>query len=388
MPLKFQYFRRLVLLGALACSLPSIAAAEVKGFPVRLLQIADSGFDRYSSTSDPIEQKWIRDSFERMIVWSSYFDEKLSWYPNGAEYEGLFAIYVEETDLIAAHPDWVLRDGAGNMLYIDYECDNGTCTQYAADFGNQGFRDYWVNNLRKRTKIGYPALFLDDVNMVFRTSDGTQPVIPIDPRTNQPMTLRAWRKYMIGMLSDIREAGQDIHIIHNAIWFADHEGDRDQIRQQILLADEITLEQGFNDANLTGDDGPYSLEAVMRYIDWIHQLGRTVSIEGVPDDNTAREYALALYYISRVDGDMLTDQFITPDSGMWVGYELDPGQPVTGRYRFNSLYRRDFRDGIALANPPEGANITVDFPDYVDMHGNPGPFLLRERTGILLLKNK
>lgn len=379
-------FARLFLIGSLTFLAPISAISEEGGFPVRLLQIADSGFDRYSSTTDPDEQKWIRDSFERMIVWSSYFDDKLTWYPNGAEYEDLFAIYVEETDLIAAHPDWVLRDANGRMLYIDYECANGTCTQYAADFGNQEFRNYWVDNLHARTKLGYPALFLDDVNMVFRISDGNKPVIPIDPRTNQPMTLHAWRKYMIGMLVDIRKAGRDIHIIHNAIWYADHEGDRDQIRQQILLADEITLEQGFNDPNLTGGDGPYSLDAVLRYIDWIHELGRTVSIEGVPDDNHAREYALALYYISRVDGDMLTDQFITPTSGMWPGYELDPGQPLGGRYRFEGLYRRDFVGGVALVNPPEGTNVTIDLPGYVDLYGNTGPFTLRAQSGAMLLK--
>lgn len=379
-------FARLFLIGALTFLVPNAAISEGSGFPVRLLQIADSGFDRYSSTNDPDEQKWIRDSFERMIVWSSYFDEKLSWYPNGAEYEDLFAIYVEETDLIAAHPDWVLRDANGQMLYIDYECANGTCTQYAADFGNQAFRNYWVDNLRERTKLGYPALFLDDVNMVFRISNGTEAVIPVDPRTDKPMSLRNWRKYMIGMLVDIRKAGRDIHIIHNAIWYADHEGDRDQIRQQIQLADEITLEQGFNDPNLTGGDGPYSLDAVLRYIDWVHELGRTVSIEGVPDDNHAREYALALYYISRIEGDMLTDQFITPDSGMWPGYMLDPGQPLGDRYAFEGLYRRDFAGGVALANPPESANVTIEFPGYVDLYGNTGPFTLRAQQGAMLLK--
>ena len=75
----------------------------------------------------------------RMLVFSPYFDSRLSWYPNGWVYKDLYAIGVGSS-MASAHPDWILRDSAGQALYIPFACSGGTCPQYAGDVGSPAFR--------------------------------------------------------------------------------------------------------------------------------------------------------------------------------------------------------------------------------------------------------
>ena len=70
-----------------------------------------------------------------------------------------------------------------------------TSAQYAADFGNQQFRDYWINEAKSQLAAGYKGLFVDDVNLDWRVGNGSgATVYPINPRTGAQMTLADWRK--------------------------------------------------------------------------------------------------------------------------------------------------------------------------------------------------
>ena len=66
----------------------------------------------------------------RMNVFSPYFDSRTGWYPNGWVYDDAYAIYAGE-ELASQHPEWILKDAAGNKLYIPFACSGGSCTQYA-----------------------------------------------------------------------------------------------------------------------------------------------------------------------------------------------------------------------------------------------------------------
>ena len=91
--------------------------------------------------------------------------------------------------LAKEHPDWILKDASGSRLYIPYNCDGGACTQYAADIGNPGWRRHYIDPAKARIARGYRGIFVDDVNLAFKVSNGTgQLVAPIDPRTGEPMT--------------------------------------------------------------------------------------------------------------------------------------------------------------------------------------------------------
>ena len=101
-------------------------------------------------------------------------------------------------------------------------------------------------------------MFVDDVNMEFRVSDGhEQQIAPIDKATLRPMTYDAWRSYMAQFMEEIRAGLPAAEIVHNALWLADSPTRTADpyVRREIQAADYINLERGVNDAGLTGRSG-------------------------------------------------------------------------------------------------------------------------------------
>jgi hypothetical protein len=109
---------------------------------VLFARAADSSFDTYTYAPSSTQQQWMRDHFWRMRTYAPYFDSRLTWYPAAWAYKDVYAIYTGTT-LATQHPEWILRDGKGQRLYIPYACSNGTCPQYAADIGDPTFRARW-----------------------------------------------------------------------------------------------------------------------------------------------------------------------------------------------------------------------------------------------------
>src|SRR5438045_2085357 len=134
---------------------------------VHFLRVASSEFDPFTDDRSGRYGAFLRRHMSRMVTYSPYFDNKTRWYPNAWVYDDAYAIY-RRSALAARHPEWILRDGAGNPLFIPYGCGNGTCPQYAADISNAAFRRAWIAEARAKLSHGYRGLFVDDVNMEFR----------------------------------------------------------------------------------------------------------------------------------------------------------------------------------------------------------------------------
>ena len=359
-------------------------AAEGK---VRFYVIANSGFDTYTSNPTSAEKQWMRDHYYRMEVWAPYWNTRLSWNPNVWAYKDAFAIRSSWT-IFSQHPEWVLRDSAGRMLYIDWACSGGTCPQFAGDFGNQQFRDWWIAEVRGWASLGYKGLWIDDVNMDFRTSDGYgNSVTPIDPRTGQAMTVGNWRRYMAEFMEQVRAAVPAMEIAHNAIWYAGTTSDS-YIRRQIAAADYINLERGINDNGLTGGTGQWSLNSFFSYVDFIHSRGRSVVFMDEGTTTTQREYGLAGWFmISQGRGLMSSENenWTTPPN-WWTGWDTDLGGAKNIRYTWNGLLRRDFQCGMVLLNPPGATQVTVNLPKWFERPdaGNINRVTLAAKQGAVL----
>lgn len=328
---------------------------------VHLVRNADSAFDRY--TNGP-GQDWIRNHFHRMIVYSPYFDSRLSWYPDGLAYADLYAVYTNRGN---AEPDreWILKDVSGNKLYIPWGCSRGACPQYAADPSNAAYRQWWINRAQDLLSRGYKGLFIDDVNMEFRVGNGASSFVsPMDPNTGKAMTWGDWRRYIAEFTEQIRAAFPDIEIVHNSIWFAGPAGVRDldpYIQRQIAAANVLLVEFGVNDPGLTGGNGIFSLNSLLGYIDRLHLAGRGAIIGGVDADAASREYVLANYFLVSNGADFLGSHLLTVDN-WWDGFEVRLGTPLGPRKEWNGLLRRDFSGGIVLVNPPQGSLTTATLP--------------------------
>jgi Hypothetical glycosyl hydrolase family 15 len=373
----------LVLVAIVAVLAPSASAARPEAGSVRLARPAESDFDRYTQNPSVGSRAFMRDRFWRMRTYAPYFDQRLSWYPDAWTYRDLYAIY-RDGDLAREHPEWILRDAAGRKLYIPFDCGGGSCTQYAGDIGDPGFRAHWIAEIRQQAER-YRGVFVDDVNLEPRVSNGEgDGVMPLDERTGRTMTQADWRRYMAEFTEQIRAALPGKEIVHNALWFAGH-GDP-ATRRQLEAATHIEIERGVNDPGLTGGTGQFGYETLLEHIDWLHARGKGVVLDSYADTRAEVEYELASYFLVSNGRDGLGSGWRSAPGDWWQGYDVRLGAPRGRRYRWRGLLRRDFERGFVLVNQPGGAATSVDLgPGASDPAGEPrSAVVLRAAEGAVV----
>lgn len=375
------------VIALLAVGLPAFAGNPGHVYYQRL---AAPDLDRFTNSPNSSQKRWFRDHFFRMGVFSPYFDSKTSWYPNALFYRNLYGIPTD-SGTYAQHPDWALHDHSGHPLYIPWGCKGGTCPQYAADMSNPAFRAWWISEQRNTLSRGYLGIWIDDVNMEFRVSNGdSKQVPPIDSATGQPMTWDAWRGYVASFVEQIRNAFPKAEIVHNSIWFAGPEGVRDRdpaIRRQIAAADNLNIERGIaSDQGLTGGTGQWSVHALFDYIDRVHSAGRSVTLEEYTLDRAGFEYSLAGYFLISSGNDRIGDGGTNPEN-WWKGFDVDLGAPMGPRTYHSGVFQRDFSGGMVLLGEPGLSPRTINLPKTFQTidGGDVTSVELHARQGIILL---
>ena len=330
------------------------------GGQVCLVAVANSSLDQYTQNPSADQQTWMQQHYARMLVYAPYFDARLAWYPNGWAYKDLYAIYVGGT-VAQQHPEWILRDSSGNLLYIPYACAGGSCPQYAADIGNSDFRAFWIGEATTTMAAGYKGLFEDDCNMRMEVGDGNgHLVVPYDPRLRRLMTDDDWRGYMADFTEAIRQAVPQAELVQNQVYFMAPNGDPNVSRAQ-SAANYIWVERGFNDTGITGGQGQFGFETLLSWIDIAHSNGAGV-VEEPGSASWGQEYALACYFLTSTGADGLSSRNGGLPNSWWSGYDVDLGRAKgwpLGRYTWNGLLRRDFARGFVLVNEPGSPTVTV-----------------------------
>jgi hypothetical protein len=352
-------FACVLFAASLSAAVPAVAAADSPG-AVRFLKRTDSSFDRFTTAPTPGFKSWMNEKFWRAEVFTPYFDSRTSWYPNGLVYLDSYALY-RDSPRAKQHPDWILRDGAGNRLFIPWGCGGGTCPQYAGDITNPAFRQAFIAMAKAAMTRGYKGIWVDDVNLELQVGDGSgRHVDPIDPRTGRPMTAAAWRGAMATFMEELRAAVPQAELLHNSIWYAGEAArDRDpSVRRQIAASDYVNLERGVNDDGLTGGSGEWSLHALFGFVDRVHAAGKGVILDGGDGTPVGREYNLAAYYLLSTGRDAIGLGSMTPES-WWTQYDRDLGRPTGPRTQTGGLWRRDFTNGTVLLNEPGAPTRTV-----------------------------
>ena len=368
----------------------------------------------YTDSPNTLQQQWLNNNWDRLMVYAPYFNARTSWYPKGWLYIDSYAIY--NSSMGSATPNetlysqYILKDGSSNKLYIPYSCNTTLhqCPQFAADISNPTYRVLFINRIRDALAKGnYKGIWLDDINTKINSNgfinnisngDGT-PVLPFDNNTGATMTGANWIKYFADFTQAIRAAFPNIEILHNAIWYNGPYGLRDaspDIIRTIQSADYINIEHGVNDNGLTGGMSTsaysFSYTTLLSYIDHIHSLGRGVVIDGQPGndggalDLTKSEYSLASYYLISSGSDGIGDGTVNQPS-WWVGYDVDLGAPSGARYVWNNVLRRDYTKGIVLVNLPSASIVTLALPStYNRINGTAtNSVTLSAREGAVIL---
>ena len=381
-----------VTLLALTIAADRAAAQEAAG-EVNVQLNAGAQLD-HSLISDPSaeEQAFMQQKYWRARGFAPFFDQALGWAPPTHFYQDLYALYrndPRDKKIMQEHPDWVLRDSQGNPLYIPWGCSNGVCPQYAADIGNPEFRAYWIEMARGHFAKGYTGIFVDDVNLEMAVGSGNgQRLAPIDPRTGETMTEESWRRYVAEFTEEIRAAFPDKEIVHNSIWWMDH--DDPSVQRQTAAADYVEMERGFNDPNIAGGDGEFGYETYLEHAEWLHDQGAGVIFESYELDAQAAVFELASYFLVSTGNDAITSEFGTEPDDWWAGWETDLGAPKGERREWKGLIRRDFEGGTVIVNQPEAPATSVKLPPriWTDQDGTrvKRRVSLDERSALVLTK--
>jgi hypothetical protein len=378
------YVALTLLIGATGLSASCVTDQGNAGC-VHFAMRTSSGYNQY--IDGPVStQQWIASHFWRMQTTPGWFDNNLSWFSGAWGYLDSYAIY-NGSNLANQHPDWILRDGNGNPLYIPWGCSNGTCPQYAADITNPNYRSYWIGQAQAIVAAGYKGVWVDDVNLIMQVGNGNgQRVAPIDRNTGQPMTTTAWEKYFAGFMTQLRTALPNAQILHNSIWYAGsgNPGSDPYVQQEIKAANYINRERGISDGGITGNNGYWSLQSFFRFVDTVHSLGANIDIQ---EFNFSGDYAPACYFMVSQGMDALGNNAVTPSN--WpANYDVALGNPLGARYVWNNILRRDFDNGSVLVNPPYQPTVTVQLGSgYTNVAGTAiSTATLRGAQGLILLK--
>lgn len=374
MPLPLRIVSVLALLVPTVSGPGGAVAGESDAGQVNFFVDHQPEFDAWTTNAGEQTRAWMREHYSRMQVYAGYFDAHVSWYPNAWFYKDSFAIK-PDWPIFNTHPEWVLRDAAGEMLYIRFKCSGGTCPQFAADIGNPDFRRWWIEDAKSTMARGYRGIWVDDVNLVWRISDGDgKEVIPVDPRTGKRMRLKDWRRYFAEFMEELRHAIPDAEIVHNIIWHAEP-ADDPSILRVMDAADFLNLERGISDSGIRRGSGKYGFETFLDLVRRAHARGLQVIMDDHDDDSRqARDYELAFYFLINDGGDLLGaggDMGRITPANFWSGYEIDLGRATGPAYRWRGLFRRDFECGMVLVNQPETASIRATLPGaFTDLAGS------------------
>ncbi len=341
--------------------------------------------NQYTDSPTSSQQEWFQQKFFRIVGYSPYWDTRLSWFPNSWFYQDSSSIYTY-SPIVQQHPEFILKDANGAMLYINFGCSNGTCPQYAPNYSSEAFRQWWIAEAATTFEAGYKGIFIDDVNLTMNLTNGTSSDTPIDTNTGLPMTQQAWEQYFAGFLTEVRKAFPNAEICHNALWYSGSGNPISDpyVAQEVQAANWVNLERGYDDTGLSGDDTFWSVQNFMAYIDAVHTKGTNVVLEQYGSDGT--EYALAGYLLTGSGSDIFADDSMTPNN-WWSGYDIDLGSPLDTRYTWNGLIRRDFKNGMVLMNPPGMATVTATLANTMtDLTGSTvSSVTIPAWTGVVLL---
>jgi hypothetical protein len=328
---------------------------------VRFVKDANTSFDAEDVRANAA---WINQHFYRMTGYSPWFDRNLGWYHRARLYADAYGIY-KGSAVASKHQAWIVRDAAGNRLYIPFHCAGGSCPLFAADISNRAWRAYYISHVRAAIAKGYLGVFVDDVDMWANTSNGAgQAVPPVDHNNGKPMTDEVWRSYMVRFMEELRAAIPGREITHNQVWYAaGGPAANAQVAQAMRQANWINIEFGVNDKSLGGGTGGHSLSSLLAYVDAVHALGASIDMSGSGSSAHELEYSLAGCFLVNNGSDLVTGSNAQSVKHFWRGWGVSLGEAQGARTRnTEGLFERRFTHGRVYLNEPGASTKTIKLP--------------------------
>jgi hypothetical protein len=265
--------------------------------------------------------------------------------------------YALDAATVTAHPEWILKDGSGNRLYLG--------TAVAADFGNPTYRAWWITQATAQA-AGLRGIYVDDVAMERRVYSAFGALANArDPRTGATMTEANWQRSMADFMVELRTALPTAEIVHDVNWTKGDAGT--QIVRELGAAGTVAIEKGFNDPAIVTTT---NWESLAGYVARRQAAGQTVLLDGYADAPAARLYGLGATLLLDTGRLALGNDAWTAPNRFWTGYDVALGAPTSARYAWSGVWRRDFANGTVLVNQPgNGARAVALGAGFADLDG-------------------
>lgn len=255
------------------------------------------------------------------------------------------------------HPQesWFLHNGKGERLYSKETNWDGTdIYSYYMNPASEGFRAFWVKQIKKQNSAGWQAFFLDNVGVSYTylekkptNRDGS-----VKEYTND----QDWQDAVIGFLQRIRKEFPNRPLWGNMV-------------ESAVVADEwkpfLPYLDGFQEENFATNwprDVPLNATQWNVMITRAEQalaLGKSVVLygQGDRDDLERMRFSLASYMLVATADTRATFRYTHTGNyeELWwyPEYDMNFGLPIGKRYRQGSLWARDYQCGRVTVDPDQ-----------------------------------
>lgn len=251
------------------------------------------------------------------------------------------------------HEDWFLHNGAGERLYTEERIWNGShAYQYFMNPGSAGFREFWIDQVRRQRDAGWESLFLDNVAATYehiseRADNGDGTVAEYD-------SVEAWQAAVVGMLREIRAAFPERQLWGNIVEAPSTADAWDRYRPELDGIQEERFATGWSgQPPLSPEAWLAMLERAERTLD----AGKGVVLygQGEQSDFARVRFSLASYLLIATPDRRATFRYAHTSSydQLWwyPEYELILGEPLGRRYREWGLWVREFACARVTVDP-------------------------------------
>ncbi len=251
------------------------------------------------------------------------------------------------------HESWFLHNGKGERLYSKETNWDGTdIYSYYMNPASEGFRAFWVKQIKQQNSAGWQAFFLDNVAVSYKylMNKPTDQDGSVQEYTND----QDWDNALTGFLQVIRKEFPNRPLWGNMVESSIVPGEWEPFLPYL---------DGFQEENFATnwrDELPLNSVQWNTMITRAEQalaLGKSVVLygQGDQDDLERMRFSLASYMLVATADDRATFRYThtgSYDELWWYPeYDMNFGLPVGKRYRQGTLWVRDYQCGRVTVDP-------------------------------------
>jgi hypothetical protein len=256
-------------------------------------------------------------------------------------------------ELVHSHESWFLHNGDGERIYNKEKNWDGTdLYEYYMNPASEGYRDFWVSQMKRQQAAGWQGFSLDNVPLsleYLETRGDNQ-----DGVVREFSSSKEFRAAVVGLLDTIRENFPGYPIWGNMI-----KGgyDADEWDDYLDHLDGFHEEHFATDWTNTEPPSAKEWDGMLKRAEKALQSGKGVALfsQGEQDDQQRFMFSLASFLlIADEDGRASFRYTHTADyKELWwyPEYDTNLGLPKGKRYKQGKLWQRDFQCARVTVDP-------------------------------------